>query len=100
MVKKTTTEKKPAKKKRKPNPKRNGKATSKKPEAFKLNAALSRLSAFCGDINFRCVVSNEDTPFFAAAFVGNKYIVGKGKSAGGALKGLWDAVAEVVDIDG
>ncbi len=95
----TTTNKKPRKKKsaNKSNGKA-GAATSKKPEPFKLNAALSRLSAFCGDVNLRCVVSDEDTPFYAAAFVGSRYVVGKGKTAGGAIKGLWDGVAQVAEI--
>jgi len=75
-----------------------GRATTQKPEPFKLNAALSRLSAFCGDVNLRCVVSDEDTPFYAAVFVGSRYIVGKGKTAGGAIKGLWDGVAQVAEI--
>jgi len=78
-------------------PKRNGK--SGKAEPFKLNPALSRLSAFCGDVNLRCIISDGDTPFYAAAFVGGRYIVGRGKTAGGAIKGLWDGVAEVANIE-
>lgn len=81
--------------------KRKQKSKSKKngSEPFKLNPALSRLSAFCGDVNLRCIISDGDTPFYAAAFVGGRYIVGRGKTAGGAIKGLWDGVAEVANIE-
>ena len=89
-----TNKKKPPQKKKK-SPK---KQASKKSEPFKLNAALSRLSAFCGDVNLRCIISDEKSPFYAAAFVGSKYLVGRGKTAGGAIKGLWDAVAQVAEI--
>ena len=101
-MRKTTSSSKP-KKKKPTSPKRNGKAgkaTTKKPEPFKLNAALSRLTAFCGDVNMKCVISNEDTPFFASAFVGPDLYRGRGKTAGGAIKGLWNAVTEVASLEG
>ena len=47
----------------------------------------------------RCIISDEKGPFYAAAFIGSKYVVGRGKTAGGAIKGLWDAVAEVANIE-
>lgn len=87
-------------KKKKPPPKKKKKKSPQtKSEPFKLNPALSRLSAFCGDVQLRCIISDENAPFYAAAFVGSRYVVGRGKTAGGAIKGLWDGVADIANIE-
>jgi len=96
MVEKRTSKKKKPPAKKKPTKK---KPTKNGSEPFKLNGALSRLSAFCGDVNLRCIISDENGPFYAAAFVGSKYVVGRGKTAGGAIKGLWDGVADIANIE-
>ena len=98
MAQTQTAKARPKKKKK---PATNGKAgqTKTKPEAFGLNGALSRMTALCGQVELRCVIAAQPKAFFASAWVGAEFCVGEGKTAGGAIKALWDTICEIRDID-